>query len=84
MIKSLVVKGLWGRYDYDLQFNEDINIFTGSNGTGKTTLLKLLWYVYSGHYKQLVTEIFFKEIVITASKTKNSFVIKARYSMTIM
>ena len=64
MIKSLVVKGLWGRYDYDLQFNEDVNIFTGSNGTGKTTLLKMLWYVYSGNYEQLATEISFKKLVI--------------------
>lgn len=64
MIKSLVVKGLWGRYDYDLQFNEDVNIFTGSNGTGKTTLLKMLWYVYSGNYEQLATEIAFRELVI--------------------
>jgi predicted ATPase len=73
MIKSLVVKGLWGRYDYDLQFNEDVNIFTGSNGTGKTTLLKLLWYVYSGNYTQLVSEIQFKEfLVIDNSGTKIS------------
>ncbi|AEE49964.1 AAA family ATPase [Haliscomenobacter hydrossis] len=70
MIKSLVVKGLWGRYDYDLQFNEDINIFTGSNGTGKTTLLKTLWYLYSGHFNQLVKEIYFKEAIITAKNDR--------------
>lgn len=64
MIKSLVVKGLWGRYDYDLQFNEDVNIFTGSNGTGKTTLLKMLWYAYSGNYERLIGEIFFQELTV--------------------
>lgn len=64
MIKSLAVKGLWGRYDYDLQFNEDVNIFTGSNGTGKTTLLKMLWYVYSGNYVRLMTEVVFDELVV--------------------
>lgn len=64
MIKSLVVKGLWGRYDYDLQFNEDVNIFTGSNGTGKTTLLKMLWYAYSGNYEQMLKEAYFEEVFI--------------------
>lgn len=64
MIKSLVVKGLWGRYDYDLQFNEDVNIFTGSNGTGKTTLLKMLWYAYSGNYDRLIGEVFFQELTV--------------------
>lgn len=74
MIKSLVVKGLWGRYDYDLQFNEDVNIFTGSNGTGKTTLLKMLWYVYSGNYAQLISEIQFQKLVI-GIKNSNSIIV---------
>jgi len=30
--------------DFDLDFNEDINILTGS---GKTTVLKLIWYLTS-------------------------------------
>lgn len=64
MIKSLVVRGLWGRYDYDLQFNEDVNIFTGSNGTGKTTLLKMLWCTYSGNYEALIGEVFFQELIV--------------------
>lgn len=73
MIKSLVVKGLWGRYDYDLQFNEDVNIFTGSNGTGKTTLLKMLWYVYSGNYEQLATEITFRYLLIVSDNNAIEF-----------
>ncbi|RKZ54072.1 MAG: hypothetical protein DRR08_26780, partial [Candidatus Parabeggiatoa sp. nov. 2] len=27
--------------NFDLRFNEDINVLTGKNGSGKTTLLKL-------------------------------------------
>ncbi len=36
-------------WNFDLNFNEDINILTGKNGSGKTTLLKLIWYLISGH-----------------------------------
>lgn len=54
MIQRLIVKKLNGRYDFDLNFHSDLNVITGKNGTGKTTLLKLMWYLVSGN---LVTEI---------------------------
>ena len=42
MIKRLVVKGLHGKFDFDLVFNEDLNILTGKNGSGKTTLINAI------------------------------------------
>lgn len=71
MIKSFKVTGLWGYKDYDLTeslIQQDFNkltIITGSNGTGKTTLLKLMWYMISGHLRQAFDEIEFKEAVLT-------------------
>jgi predicted ATPase len=68
MIKSFRVTGLWGHFDFSKDdFHEDCNIFTGSNGTGKTTLLKLIWYMMSGHFKQALLEIDFRkaELVLT-------------------
>ena len=62
MIKSLNVKGLNNRIDADLEFNEDLNIFTGKNGSGKTTLLKLIWYVISGNLERVVFEIPFRSV----------------------
>ena len=62
MIESLKVEGLNHRVDADLEFNEDLNIFTGKNGSGKTTLLKLLWYLISGNLKRIITEIPFRYI----------------------
>lgn len=41
-IKSISVKGLWDIKDVSVTFNEDVNILIGGNGTGKTTLLKIL------------------------------------------
>jgi predicted ATPase len=57
MIKSLKVTGLNRRMSFDLQFHEDINVVTGKNGSGKTTVLKLLWYAISGNLDRIIQEI---------------------------
>ena len=64
MIQYLKVKGLNNRLDDEFEFNEDLNIFTGANGSGKTTILKLLWYLISGHLEQILAEIPFRSISI--------------------
>lgn len=64
MIQYLKVKGLNKRLDDEFEFNEDLNIITGANGSGKTTILKLLWYLISGHLEQILTEIPFGYIAI--------------------
>jgi predicted ATP-binding protein involved in virulence len=52
MLKQLRVHGLRGYKDEELKisFNEDLNILTGRNGSGKTTALKLVWYLLSGNF----------------------------------
>jgi len=66
MIKSLYVKGLNQKFDFDMEFYPDLNIFTGKNGCGKTTLLKMLWYLSSGNLQQLFKEITFKYVKFSA------------------
>lgn len=56
MIKRLIVKKLHGKYDYDLHFHEDVNILTGVNGAGKTTVMKLMWYLVGGNIKKIFEE----------------------------
>ncbi|PCJ63635.1 MAG: hypothetical protein COA58_15980 [Bacteroidetes bacterium] len=52
-IKSIVVRKLFGHYDYDLPKNadeKDLNklfILYGDNGSGKTTVLNLIFYLLS-------------------------------------
>lgn len=63
MIKSIYIKGLNGHDGYlRYEFNEDLNIITGQNGCGKTTLLKILWYINSGMLVKLEKEIEFELI----------------------
>ncbi len=64
MIKSLSVRGLNHRVDADLEFNEDLNIITGKNGSGKTTVLKLLWYLISGNLERVIFEIPFQQVSV--------------------
>jgi len=64
MIESFIVKGLWGKQNYSFDFDPNLNIIIGSNGTGKTTLLKLMWYMISGHIQQALAEVNFNEAEI--------------------
>ncbi|MGF6815886.1 putative ATPase [Paraburkholderia atlantica] len=47
-----------------LDFNTDLNIVTGRNGSGKTSLLKLLWYIASGNILQALKEVNFKKATL--------------------
>ncbi|PFU30589.1 hypothetical protein COK69_23655 [Bacillus cereus] len=64
MIEKVTIVGLpsYNKRVIDLKFNRDINIITGVNGQGKTTLLKLIWYIYSGNLTRAITEIEFDHI----------------------
>ena len=66
MIRSFYIEGLNNQtQEFNLNFHEDINIFTGKNGCGKTTLLKLLWYMSSGKILAAITEIQYKHAELT-------------------
>lgn len=62
-IKKLEVKGLHGNQEpIILDFNDDLNILSGRNGAGKTTILKLMWYLISGNFDKAVAEIKFDSV----------------------
>lgn len=64
LIEYVEIKGLlsYEKKIIKLKFNSDINIITGINGQGKTTLLKLVWYIYSGNLRKALEEIEFDYI----------------------
>ncbi|MBY0426381.1 MAG: ATP-binding protein [Cytophagales bacterium] len=70
MIKKLVVEGLNNRsYPLELNFHEDLNLLTGKNGSSKTTILKLIWFLNSGRISNLIKEINFSTAELTTSQT---------------
>lgn len=64
-IKTFEVVGLMGRETpLRLTFNPDLNIITGRNGSGKTSILKLLWYILSGNILLALKEVNFKKATL--------------------
>lgn len=41
-ITKIEIKGLWNRYDLEWNVNEDVNILSGINGSGKTTIFNYI------------------------------------------
>lgn len=67
-INSLEVHGLLGNEKpLRLRFNNDLNIITGRNGSGKTTALKLLWYILSGNILIALREVSFRKATLCTS-----------------
>ena len=69
MIKELFIEELNGnKRSFKFKFNDDLNLFTGLNGCGKTTILKILWFVNSANFSSLFQEINFKVLKLTTDK----------------
>jgi hypothetical protein len=64
-ILSFEAHGLNG-LDKPVQFDlhPDLNVLTGRNGSGKTTILKLIWYVVSGNIQLAILEVPFSRVTI--------------------
>lgn len=52
-LQSFCIKKLFGKYDMDIVF-DDVNIFVGNNGIGKTTFLNCVYYVLSRKFEKLI------------------------------
>ncbi len=59
----LQIKKLFDEKDFDLKFNENLTILIGENGCGKSTILKILNYIFKQDFISLST-IPFDEITL--------------------
>lgn len=69
-IKEFKIEKLFGIYNVDIPFTDNINIFVGENGLGKTTILNALNYVIQGDSESLSTIEFKKIILILGNNNK--------------
>lgn len=68
-IKSIVVLGLFGKPGtMSYAFNSDLNILTGRNGSGKTTIMKLAWLIISGNVVTALREVNFSKCTLVTSE----------------
>ncbi len=47
-IQKIEIKGLWSKYNIEWELHPEVNILAGANGTGKSTVLKLIAGVLTG------------------------------------
>lgn len=67
-IKKITVTGLFDKTSVvSLDLNEDLNIITGRNGSGKTTIMKLAWFILSGNLLLALREVNFRTCTIETS-----------------
>lgn len=69
-IKRFKIEELFGIYNVDIPFEDDINIFVGENGLGKTTILNCINYVLQCDADNLYNINFKKITVIFRDQTK--------------
>lgn len=71
-IKKFIIKGLFDKKDVKLSFENNVQIFIGENGLGKTTILNSLYYVLSCDFVKL-SKINFREIEVHFKTDKIKF-----------
>ncbi len=65
-LKSIKIEGLFGKYNCNLIFENDIAIWISENGVGKTTILTIIVAILTGDARTLY-DINFKKISVNTS-----------------
>ena len=66
MLTKFVAKNLNGHISCDFDIHPDLNLITGKNGSGKTTTLKVIWYLMSANIERIPRELQFDLLDLTA------------------
>jgi ABC-type lipoprotein export system ATPase subunit len=80
-IANVSIHGFWGDLTAECEFNDDINVIIGRNGTGKTTFMNILQAVLSVDTEQLA-ENEFEEVEISLIDGRKKKRIWARRQIT--
>ena len=68
-ILSFEVEKLFGYYNYHIQFKQDVTIIHGPNGCGKTTLIKLIDWIFNNKIYELKAVKFEKISILLSDNT---------------
>jgi predicted ATPase len=79
-LSSITITGIWGRYpeiNCDLKLNKNFTIFVGKNGSGKTTVLRILESFFNANYSKLVNNTpDFSSIALEFKSSSNAKAVK--------
>jgi len=73
-IEDFSIRKLHGFKDYNLKFKDNTLILVGENGAGKTTILRMLYYLISGQWSALAK---FKFDTVSLKVNNKTFSIKS-------
>ena len=76
-INKLIVEKLYGLYNYDINFFDDVTFLYGENGCGKTTILDILGSIVTGKLYRLFDYDFNR---VTLIYNQNDFIIISKYN----
>lgn len=66
-IKRIRINGLFGTFNHEIKFNNNVVIIMGENGVGKTITLRLIEAIFTKNFQYLIDKEF-DEIVISFHK----------------
>ncbi|MBQ4407938.1 MAG: AAA family ATPase [Bacteroidales bacterium] len=83
MISRIEIKSLFGLYNYNIGFDNNLQIITGPNGYGKTTILTIIknlfeknfWYFYYLDFDSIIVDIVEQNIL------KSINIVRTRYEI---
>lgn len=67
-IESIEIKGLHGDKDIKIDFNNDLNIITGRNGAGKSSVLTIIWLIISFNFNRVRDNYNFRMVRLKTSE----------------
>lgn len=70
--------------NFEFKFNDDLNILTGKNGAGKTTVLRLIWYLISGNIDKIIQTIDFDELDIETNRFMLNLKVSRQSKLTLI
>lgn len=71
-IKEFCIIGLWGERNYHLKINDGKLVMVGENGSGKSTVLRIIYYTLAEKWGRLIKEDF-ERIRITIGTEQKEF-----------
>lgn len=80
VVESINISGLWGRHDVSAEFNDEVNVIIGRNGTGKTTFMNVLHGILSVDIDVLVDADFKSSVVTLVNEVGGRRTIKVKKS----
>lgn len=80
-IRKIKIKGLYGYIDKEIDFNPDINLLVGINGSGKTSVLNLIYWLLTPSLPNLcVTE--FEQVDLQFQFKKDEYLLVSKQDKT--